>query len=233
MIKLYNDDCLNILKTIEDKSIDLILTDPPYNISRKNNFNTMKGRTGFDFGEWDKSFNQVEWLEIAIQKIKDGGSIIVFNSFENIGLLADVYRKNGIEVKCLLRWVKTNPFPRNTERLYVNNMELALWGTKGKGWTFNLPANKPYHTGEFVYPVVSGDEKTEHPTQKSLNLFMDILNIHTRERERVLDCFMGSGTTGVACEKLNRNFIGIEIDERYYKIAQDRIKKEYNQMKLF
>lgn len=224
-IKLYRGDCTIIMESIPNESVDFILTDPPYNISRKNNFNTMKGRQGFDFGEWDKGFDQITWLERALKKLKDGGSILCFNSFENIGLLADIYRKNGIEVKCLVRWVKTNPFPRNINRLYVNNMELGLWGTKGKGWVFNKPADKSYLTGEFVYPVVAGKEKTAHPTQKSLKLFSDLINIHTNPGDTVMDCFMGSGTTGVACKRLQRKFIGIEIDENYFNIAKERINE--------
>lgn len=80
MYKIKQGNCLDVMKEIPDQSIDLILTDPPYNISRKNNFATM-GRTGIDFGEWDKGFDQISWLEIATKKIKVGGSLIIFNSW--------------------------------------------------------------------------------------------------------------------------------------------------------
>ena len=231
--KIINADCMDILKQLPDKCIDLVLTDPPYNISRNNNFDTMKGRQGFDFGDWDKGFNQINWLELATKKVKDAGSIIVFNSFENIGLMADVFRKNDIDVKCLLRWIKPNPFPRNVERLYVNNMELALWGVRGSGWVFNKPKNTPYMTGEFNYPVVSGEEKTKHPTQKSLKLFENILNIHSNENDLVLDCFSGSGTTAIACHRLKRRFICIEKDPEYWKASCKRLEDEQRQGTLF
>lgn len=230
--KIICADCMDILKQLPDKCVDFILTDHPYNISRENNFNTMKGRQGFDFGEWDNDFDQVEWLEIAIKKLKDSGSIIVFNSFENIGLVADIFRKNEINVKCLLRWVKQNPFPRNVERLYVNNMELALWGVKGKGWVFNKPKSIPYLTGEFNYPLVAGEEKTEHPTQKSIKLFEKIIEIHSKENDLVLDCFSGSGTTAIACHRLNRRFICIERDKEYWEASVKRLEAEQRQYKL-
>ena len=231
--KILNADCMDILKQLPDKCIDLVLTDPPYNISRDNNFDTMKGRQGFDFGNWDKGFNQRDWLELATRKVKEGGSIIVFNSFENIGLMADVFRENNIGVKCLLRWVKPNPFPRNVERLYVNNMELALWGVCGSGWAFNKPKNIPYMTGEFNYPVVAGEEKTKHPTQKSLKLFENILSIHSNENDIVLDCFSGSGTTAIACHRLKRRFICIEKDKDYWEASVKRLEDEQRQGVLF
>ena len=157
----------------------------------------------------------------------------MFNSFENIGLMAQVFRENDIDVKCVLRWVKPNPFPRNVNRLYVNNMELALWGCRGSGWTFNKPNNVPFLTGEFNYPLVSGKEKTNHTTQKSLKLFENILNIHSNEKDLVLDCFSGSGTTAIACHRLKRRFICIEKDKDYYEASVKRLEDEQRQGVLF
>ena len=214
------------MKNIPDESIDMILTDPPYNISRKNNFHTLKGRHGMDYGEWDKDFDVIGWINLAASKLKKGGSIVCFNSFENIGKIANEYRNNNIDVKCLLRWEKTNPFPRNVNRLFVNNIELALWGVKGKGWIFNKPKNIPYHTGKFISPIVMGKEKTKHPTQKSEKIISEIMLILSDENNLILDPFMGSGTTGAVAKKLNRKFIGIELDKEYFEIAKKRIEGE-------
>lgn len=222
---LWNGDCLELMKNIPDNSVDLIVTDPPYNISRKNNFHTLKGRHGMDYGEWDKNFDVTGWINLAVSKLKSGGSIVCFNSFENIGQIASEYRNNNIAVKCLLRWEKTNPFPRNVNRLFVNNIEVALWGVKGKGWVFNKPKDIPYHTGKFISPIVMGKEKTKHPTQKPEKIISEIIGILSNENDLILDPFMGSGTTGVACKHLNRKFIGIELDKEYFEIAKDRIKK--------
>lgn len=103
---------------IEDESIDFLLTDPPYNVSMKSNFHTM-GRKGVDFGEWDKGFDQSTWLEIASKKVKKGGSILIFNDYKNIGVMKDVLEENDFVIKELLIWRKTNPMPRNRDRLYV------------------------------------------------------------------------------------------------------------------
>ena len=84
--KIYNEDCILGIKNIEDKSINLILTDPPYNISKKNNFHTMKtGKRTVDFGEWDYNFDQKTWIKEVAPKVKIGGSVIVFNALENMG----------------------------------------------------------------------------------------------------------------------------------------------------
>ena len=127
-------------------------------------------------------------------------------------------------VKDILKWIKSNPMPRNINRRYVQDTEFADWAVKkGKKWIFNKPDNVPYLRAEFHTPVVSGKERTKHPTQKSLQLMEDIIKIHTNENEVVLDPFMGSGTTGVAALELNRDFIGVELEKEYYNIAKNRM----------
>ena len=84
--------------------------------------------------------------------------------------------------------------------------------------------NSQYDKGIYTYPICSGKERTNHPTQKPLSLITDLILKHSNENELVLDCFMGSGTTGVAALNTGRNFIGIELDENYFKIAKERIE---------
>lgn len=208
------------MQNLPDKSVDAIITDPPYNISRKNNFKTM-GRSGIDFGEWDKDFDQISWLRVAVDKLKDGGSIIVFNSWKNMGDIVRELEALGCVYKDMIQWWKANPMPRNRERRYVTRCEFALWLTKGKGWTFNR--QKPtYEDGIFTYPIVTNKERI-HPTQKSVGLISDIIKIHTNKGDLILDPFMGSGTTAVACIDTERNYIGFELDENYCKAANKRI----------
>ena len=220
--KIYHEDCLNALNNIDNGSVDLILTDPPYNISQKSNFHTM-GRTGVDFGEWDKEFDQQTWLNVALKKVKKGGSVIIFNDWKNIGELREVLEKNDFILKGLLHWTKSNPMPRNRDRLYVTNFEVAIWAVNKKGWTFNRQ-KQTYETGFFEYPVVNG-KKRIHPTQKPVELIEDILKIHSNVGDTVLDCFMGSGSIGIACLKNDRNYIGIELDENYFNLAKERLEK--------
>jgi len=224
--KIYNEDCIVGMEKIEDGSVDLLLTDPPYNISMKSNFHTM-GRTGVDFGEWDKGFDQRTWLEVALKKVRKGGSVVIFNDWKNIGELKEVLEANGFVLKELIQWKKTNPMPRNRDRLYVTSCEFAVWAVKGKGWTFNRQ-RETYENTVFEYPLVSHKERI-HPTQKKVELIEDLIKIHSNENDIVLDCFMGSATTAVACLNTNRRFIGFELDSDYFKLAMSRVDSKYIQ----
>ncbi|UUD35313.1 DNA methyltransferase [Mycoplasmopsis caviae] len=117
--------------------------------------------------------------------------------------------------------------PRNTTRRYVTDYEIAIWATKGIGWTFNKPCSKPYLRPSFEYPVVPKSKDKIHPTQKSLYLLDEIIKIHTNPGDCIFDPFCGSGTTGVAAVRNNRFFVGCEIDKNYYKKSFERIRNEY------
>jgi site-specific DNA-methyltransferase (adenine-specific) len=218
--KILNKDTYN-LKINKDLVFDAIIADPPYNISQDNNFHTM-GRSSLDFGEWDKDFDILNWIKIYSPNLKNGGSILIFNAWRNMGAIADELEKNGFLVKDLIRWVKNNPMPRNRERRYVSDTEFCIWATKGSNWTFNR-GDLPYRRPEYKTATVAGKEKNGHPTQKSLELMKELILTHTNENDLILDPFMGSGTTGVAALELNRRFIGIEIDKKYFDIASKRL----------
>lgn len=227
MIDFRNCDYKEIVKEMKKNKvkIDLVLTDPPYCVSRTHQlgFSNM-GRSGMNYGEWDYGFNQTEWIDLAAPLIKEGGSIIIFNDWKNSSYLVECLEKNGFLIKDLLRWEKTNPMPRNVNSRYVADYEFAIWAVKGKKkWTFNKPEKVSYLRPKFVTGVVLGGKKRIHPTQKSLDLFIEILKIHSNKNDLVFDPFSGSGTTAVACKKLERNFIGSEIDKTYYDKAVNRL----------
>jgi DNA modification methylase len=224
--RIYQLPCEEGMKLLPNESVSLLLTDPPYNVSMKSNFHTM-GRKGVDFGEWDKGFNQTDWLEVACQKITKGGSVIIFNDYKNIGIMRDVLEQNDFTIKEMIVWKKSNPMPRNRDRLYVTSLEVALWAVKGKGWTFNRQRDT-YENAIFESPIVSHKQRI-HPTQKPLEIIESLLKIHSNENDVVLDCFMGSGTTALACLKNQRNFIGFEVDSNYFTLANQRIDAEYNE----
>ena len=220
--KLINGDAIEELKKLGNESIDVIITDPPYNIAKKNNFSTM-GRTGIDFGEWDKGFDQTTWLIEAERVLKKDGSLIIFNGWKNLGSISEFGESIGLITKDCIRWVKDNPMPRNRDRRYIVDFEMGLWLVKkGAKWVFNRQSDK-YDRPEYNYPIVAGKEKTKHPTQKPVKLMEEIILRHSNENDVILDPFIGSGSTGVACRNLNRNFIGVELDEEYFKIAEERI----------
>jgi DNA modification methylase len=231
---IYNADAFEKLKEIESQSIDLILTDPPYNISKKNGFSSMKwlGYRGIDFGEWDKNFDITGWISYACTTLKDGGSFIMFSDYKKFTPIIEELEKSGLCVKDVIKWVKENPIPVNIERRYVSDTEFAIWAVKGKPWTFNKPYNKPYQRAEFRTPMSSGREKTDHPTQKNLALIENLVEIHSNKGDWILDPFMGSGTSGIAALKNYRNFIGIELDKTYFNISEKRINDYTAQFRL-
>ena len=217
-IWLMLGDCLERMKEIPDGSVDAVLTDPPYNISRENNFHTI-GRAGIDFGEWDKGADIFTYIGEVSRVLDKNGSFVVFNDWKNLGDIVRFAETCGFETKDMLRLEKSNPMPRNRDRRYITDFECAIWFTKkGAKWVFNRQ-DENYQRPKFVHSI----DKGLHPTQKSVKLMEELVKIHTNENQLILDCFMGSGTTGVACKNLNRKFIGIEMDQGYFNTAKERI----------
>jgi site-specific DNA-methyltransferase (adenine-specific) len=223
--RIYQRDCIEGMRMLPDASVDLLLTDPPYNVSMKSNFHTM-GRKGVDFGDWDKGFDQESWLNVACDKIRKGGSAVIFNDYKNIGIMTEILTNKGFVVKEMLIWKKSNPMPRNRDRLYVTSIEVALWAVKGKGWAFNRQRDT-YENGIFESPIVN-HTKRFHPTQKPFEIFEQLVRIHSNEGAVILDPFMGSGTTAVATKRVGetRRFIGFETEPQYIEIANKRLDNE-------
>lgn len=216
MNKIIHWDCLEVMKSIPDGSIDAIITDPPYNIARNNNFSTM-GRSGIDFWEWDKWFDQFSWINEWYRVLAKNSSIVIFNDWKNIWDIARHCESIWFEIKDMIRLEKSNPMPRNRDRRYITDYEVAIWCTKWK-WVFNRQSST-YERPKFVASI----EKWFHPTQKNVSLMEWLLKIHTNEWDTILDPFSGSWTTWVACKNTNRNYILIEKDEWYYNIINQRL----------
>ena len=226
-INLKNCDYIDLINEMLDKKIkvDLLLTDPPYCVSRTHQlgFSNM-GRAGMDYGEWDYNFDQKEWIIKTSKLVKDGGSIVIFNDWKNISYMCEALQESGYIIKDLLRWEKNNPMPRNVNSRYVTDFEVAIWAVKGKKkWTFNKPEEVPYLRPAFKSGLVPGGKNRIHPTQKHLGVIEEIIKIHSNPGDLVFDPFSGSGTTAVACRNLGRNFIGSEIEKDYYEKAIKRL----------
>jgi site-specific DNA-methyltransferase (adenine-specific) len=217
--EIWHGDCLDLMKDIPSGSIDLVLTDPPYNIARDNNFNSM-GRAGIDFGEWDKNADIFTYMDEVFRVLDKNGSFIVFNDWKNLGDIAKYAEKLGLATKDMLRLEKSNPMPRNRDRRYITDFECAIWFTMPHAkWCFNRQ-DPAYQRPKFLCPI----DKGLHPTQKSLKLMQELVKIHSNEGDVILDCFAGSGTALLAAKKLNRQFIGIEKEKEYYDICVERLK---------
>lgn len=227
MLTSYHNDCFEILPTIKDSSIDLILTDPPYEISKDSGFSSGKckkfsnGAYKTDFGKWDHENIDIDRLLKEFYRIlKPMGYCIIFYDIWKIGLLKDIAEINKFVQPRIIQFQKTNPVPVNSKLNYLTNgIEYAITLTKKCTPTFNTK----FHNGVYKYPICHGKERTEHPTQKPLALMKELIRNHSNEDDIILDCFMGSGTTGEACIDMNRSFIGIELDDVFFEIANKRL----------
>lgn len=222
---IYFGDAFELLKLVQPGTVRLILTDPPYEVSQANNLHTM-GRRSIDFGEWDYGFDQLGWLEDAVQTLVPGGSIIVWNDWKLLGFLSARLQELGVVVKRQLRWKKSNPFPRNITRVPVQGDECALWAVKpGAPWVFNIRRGHKYERGEFTYPVV---RNSIHPTKKPDHLFRDLIKMFSNKGDLILDPFAGSGTTAVAAQSTGRRHINFELNEDYFHLAVSSLRNVTN-----
>ena len=228
MVKFINDDCLKIMSTMEKNTIDLILTDPPYIISRETNFSkgggdeAKYGSISMDFGNWDwgEGIDMEKYFSEAYRILKKGGTIIMFYDIFKMETIKNIAEKLGFKQPRIGFWNKTNAVPINARINYLSNSrEYFISFCKGKKGVFN----SYYDKGVYDYPIVSGKERV-HPTQKPYGLMCDLINVHSNPGDVVLDTFSGSGVTMRACKDLDRNGIGREIDEKYYQLSKSLIK---------
>lgn len=233
-------DCMDIFPLIENDSIDLVLADPPYNISEKTKIfrdyrSGASGDISFDFGEWDYNFDPIPFLKESKRVLNQWGSVIVWTSEQLFGIYRNWFAEN-MHPKQMFVWVKDNPLPQFRLIGYRQATELIYWASKNKitqdNPNFIFDGQKEM-TNVFMQPIVSGRERVDHPTQKPLKIHRHFVRVHCRKDGIVLDPFLGSGTTFVACVKEGRKCIGIEKEEKYYKLAKDRIENEVRQLRLY
>ena len=210
MIKLLQGDCLELMKDIPDGSIDMILCDLPYGeVNQKSG-----GLRKLDRGNADSCNIDLEKLVNEFSRLAKG-SVYAFCGTMQISELIALFRIKGVTTR-LGAWNKTNPSPMNGSRLWVSGLEFCVFARKPNA-TFNE------HCKKALWDAPSGKSKS-HPTEKPLNLMERLICASSNPKDTVLDCCMGSGTTGVACINTNRNFIGIEKDENYFNVAKNRIE---------
>jgi site-specific DNA-methyltransferase (adenine-specific) len=246
-MKLYNDDCLKVLKDIPDESIDLVCTDCPYHIVQggcttglygnpsgvlnhdytKATEDTEYTRQGKIFKHNDIKFE--EWLPEIYRVLKQDTHCYIMVNARNLAELQTKAEKVGFQFQNILIWFKNNATPN---RYYLNAYEMILMLRKGKAKNINNMGTKN------VLQINNIIGNKLHPTEKPVGLMKILIENSTVGGDLVIDPFMGAGSTGVACKELGRDFIGIEIDEKYFKIAQKRIEdteetKDKSQMTIF
>lgn len=168
-----------------------------------------------NYGDWDKKFT-IDILDKFVKEffrvLKDGGTLIIFFDLWKITDLKKIMESTGFKQIRFIEWIKTNPQPSNSGTNYLTNCrEIALFGIKNSKPTFN----SKYDNGIYMYPLQNTKNKF-HPTQKSLNLFEKLIEKHSNENDIVLDTFLGSGTTAIACKNKKRKFKGCEVSKEYY-----------------
>lgn len=236
-IKLYNEDCIAAMEKISPDTINLIVTDPPYNLgnfmkNRDTNLSKMRdnffGAAGWDdmgLDEWKKSMD--DFFESAAKVMKKGGTLIMFMAIIKVETIIGLAEKHGFYYKTTGIWHKTNPMPRNMNLHFVNSTEAWIYFTyKTRTGTFN---NNGMLIHDFIETSVTPNSERKygkHPTQKPESLLLHFVTILSNKGDWVLDPFMGSGTTGVLAKRTGRNFIGVELDKKYFDMAKSRIDGE-------
>ena len=224
MIKLYKGDCLEILKDIPDKSIDLIITDPPYKFENQGGGfyakNNSTQRVYLDNLKNIKccEFEPRKFLEIIKPKMKKFYGYFFCNKS-----LVEEYIKFARENKFqfdILVMAKTNPIPAYNNH-HLSDLEYVIM-IREKGSYFS----KHKEIDDYRKFYLTSCKKGVHPAEKPIELLKRFIKVSSEENELIIDPFMGSGTTGVACKHTNRNFIDIELDNNYFEIAKKRIEEE-------
>ena len=246
MFTLHNGDCLEYLATLPAGSVDAVITDPPYssggafrsdragktaakylgsyNSTTAGNFSEVVGDNRDSLG-W--AFWATLWATACNRVLKDGSFFLMFSDWRQLPNASNVLQAAGFVWRGIAVWDKGGSVRPMSGR-FAHQAEYILWGTKGSiSWDYE----KPWNRGVFSSMSVSSKDRN-HQTEKPIDVMNWLLGI-TEVGQTILDPFMGSGTTGVACMQLGRNFIGCEISPEYFAAAEKRISSASSQQNLF
>ena len=252
---IYNGDCINVLnKKVDEKSVDLIFADPPYNLSG----NGLKWKGNKIGGDWymvNESWDKIsvseyvqftrKWLSACDRVLNDKGTIYVSCSYHNIAEVMICLKQLNLKINNIITWYKRNAMPNMTKRVFTHSTEFVIWAVKGPGWTFNYEEIKAINPDKqkngnlkqmrdlWELPLVQGKERLRgdggralHPTQKPEEMLKRIILASSQKGNIVLDPFLGSGTTTFVAKQYSRKWIGIEQDKDYLKSARKRMKRD-------
>jgi site-specific DNA-methyltransferase (adenine-specific) len=243
-VYLYKANCIELMHRFIDLNpdgvFDMIFADPPYFLSN-GGITCKSGRmVSVNKGEWDKSggveenhkFN-VKWLSLCQKLLKPDGTIWVTGTHHVIYSVGFAMQQLGFKILNDISWEKPNPPPNLSCRYFTHSTETIIWAAKNKNskHCFNYDEMRSMNRGKqmktvWTIPAPNGDEKTfgKHPTQKPLKLLERIILASTVKNDLIFDPFSGSSTTGIAAVKLNRLFIGCELEDKYLSLSVKRLK---------
>jgi modification methylase len=242
---ILDGDCIEAMNSLPEASVDLIFADPPYNLQLRGDLhrpdNSKVDAVDNDWDHFDSfavydKFTK-EWLKAARRLLKPNGAIWVIGSYHNIFRVGAALQDAGFWILNDVVWRKSNPMPNFRGKRLTNAHETMIWAGKDENskYTFNYEALKALNEGiqmrsDWVLPICNGHERLKnaegdkaHPTQKPESLLHRVLVGSTNPGDVVLDPFFGTGTTGAVAKMLGRDFIGIEREEEYRKVAHKRI----------
>lgn len=255
--RIIHGECIAEMKKFPDSCVDLIIADPPYNLSKGGAWkwdnsvalSGMGGNWNKVMEEWDNySFEAyfqftMEWLSEAKRILKPTGSMWIFGTYHNIGVINVICQLLGIEIINEVIWYKKNAFPNLAGRRLTASHETILWCNKGgkkREYYFDYEYSKlgnfsydtlksPGKQMRTVWDISNNKEKEElaygkHPTQKPIRILRRMINLSSKEGEIVLTPFAGAGSECVAAKLAGRKYIGIEMEEGYCEIAQKRLE---------
>ncbi|MDD2656608.1 MAG: site-specific DNA-methyltransferase [Patescibacteria group bacterium] len=250
--KIIQGNCIEILKELPDNTFDMIFADPPYYLQLPKG-KRLKRADGSEIipvdNEWDQfkdyddydSFTE-SWLKECQRVLKPTGTIWVIGMYHNIFRVGKIMQDLGLWFLNDVIWVKIGALPNLNCRRLTNNHETLIWAVKNKnckGYTFNYQLLKEMNNGkqmkdtDWVFGLCKGNERLRdengiksHPTQKPLKLIQQVFLTSTKKGDLILDPFMGSGTSAVVAKALGRKWVGIEKDNKYIEVANERIKKQ-------
>ncbi|HLL60032.1 MAG TPA: site-specific DNA-methyltransferase [Allosphingosinicella sp.] len=242
--KIIESDCIEAMAALPDCSVDMVFADPPYNLQLGGDlFRPEGGRVDAVDDDWDKfdtfatydTFTRA-WLKEARRILKPNGTLWVIGSYHNIFRVGAALQDAGYWILNDIVWRKSNPMPNFRGTRFTNAHETLIWASKSEDsrYTFNYRTMKALNDdlqmrSDWVLPICSGGERVKtdgikaHPTQKPESLLYRVLLACTNKGDVVLDPFFGTGTTGAVARRLGRNWIGIEREAKYVKVARERI----------
>lgn len=244
--RIIHGDCIEVMNSLPEQSVDLIFADPPYNLQlRQDLYRPNRTRVDAVNDEWDRFENMEaydhftrDWLLECRRVLKETGTIWVIGSYHNIYRVGKILMDLGYWILNDVVWIKTNPMPNFRGVRFTNAHETLLWAQKCQGakYTFHHHDMKALNDdlqmrSDWHIPVCTGSERVKvngekaHSTQKPEALLYRVILSSSNPGDIILDPFFGTGTTGAVAKRLRRNWIGIERDEQYVKLAQRRIEE--------